>query len=57
MDGEVIVQDERGVSDFEALKSALRWTPQRLVFCAFDLLHLKTARISASDRCWSEGIA
>jgi len=24
MDGEVIVQDERGISDFEALKSAIR---------------------------------
>jgi bifunctional non-homologous end joining protein LigD len=40
IDGEVIVQDERGVSDFEALKSVIRWSPQRLVFCAFDLLHL-----------------
>jgi bifunctional non-homologous end joining protein LigD len=40
IDGEVIVQNERGVSDFEALKSAIRCTPQRLVFCAFDLLHL-----------------
>jgi DNA ligase D-like protein (predicted ligase) len=39
IDGEVIVQDERGVSDFEALKSAIRWSPHRLVFCAFDLLH------------------
>jgi bifunctional non-homologous end joining protein LigD len=40
IDGEVIVQNERGVSDFEALKSAIRWKPQRLIFCAFDLLHL-----------------
>ena len=40
IDGEVVVQDERGVSDFEALKSAIRWSPQSLVFCAFDLLHL-----------------
>src|SRR4029079_18596558 len=39
-DGEVIVQDERGVSDFEGLKSAIRWRPQSLVSCAFDLLHL-----------------
>jgi bifunctional non-homologous end joining protein LigD len=38
IDGEVIVQDERGVSDFEALKSAIRWHPQSLIFCAFDLL-------------------
>jgi bifunctional non-homologous end joining protein LigD len=40
IDGEVIVQDERGVSDFEALKSAIRWRPYGLIFCAFDLLHL-----------------
>jgi bifunctional non-homologous end joining protein LigD len=40
IDGEVIVQNERGVSEFEALKSAIRWHPQRLIFCAFDLLHL-----------------
>ena len=33
IDGEVIVQDERGVPDFEALKSAIRWQPQRLIFC------------------------
>jgi bifunctional non-homologous end joining protein LigD len=40
IDGEVIVQDERGISDFEVLKSAIRWHPHRLIFCAFDLLHL-----------------
>jgi bifunctional non-homologous end joining protein LigD len=40
MDGEVIVQDARGISDFEALKSAIRWQPERLIFYAFDLLHL-----------------
>jgi bifunctional non-homologous end joining protein LigD len=40
IDGEVIVQNEHGGSDFEALKSAIRWHPQRLIFCAFDLLHL-----------------
>jgi bifunctional non-homologous end joining protein LigD len=40
IDGEVIVQDERGVSNFDALKSAIRWHPQRLILCAFDLLHL-----------------
>jgi DNA ligase D-like protein (predicted ligase) len=40
IDGEIIVQDERGISDFEALKSAIRWRPQSLIFCAFDLLHL-----------------
>jgi bifunctional non-homologous end joining protein LigD len=40
IDGEVIVQNEHGVSDFEALKSTIRWQPQRLICCAFDLLHL-----------------
>jgi bifunctional non-homologous end joining protein LigD len=40
IDGEVIVQYERGISDFEALKSAIRWHPQTLILCAFDLLHL-----------------
>jgi bifunctional non-homologous end joining protein LigD len=39
LDGEVIVQDDRGRSDFEALKSAIRWEPQRLLFYGFDLLH------------------
>src|SRR5262249_11976459 len=40
IDGEVIIQNEQGVSNFEALKSAIRWHPQKLIFCAFDLLHL-----------------
>ena len=38
IDGEIIVQNENGGSDFEALKSAIRWQLQRLIFCAFDLL-------------------
>src|SRR5690242_16401955 len=40
IDGEVIVQDEHGVSDFDALKSWIRWRPMSLIFCVFDLLHL-----------------
>lgn len=40
LDGEVVVFNEKGISDFEALRSALRWRPERLVFIAFDLLHL-----------------
>jgi bifunctional non-homologous end joining protein LigD len=40
IDGEVIVQNKDGISDFDALKSAIRWRPQSLIFCAFDLLHL-----------------
>jgi ATP-dependent DNA ligase len=33
-------QDARGVADFEALQAALRSQPTRLIFYAFDLLHL-----------------
>src|SRR3954462_15467418 len=40
LDGEVIVQDARGVSDFESLKAAIRWRPESLIFYGFDLLHL-----------------
>jgi bifunctional non-homologous end joining protein LigD len=32
--------DERGISDIDALRSAIRWQPDRLIFYAFDLLHL-----------------
>jgi bifunctional non-homologous end joining protein LigD len=40
LDGEIIVQDENGISDFEVLRSAIHKAPHRLVFFAFDLLHL-----------------
>jgi DNA ligase D-like protein (predicted ligase) len=40
LDGEIIVQDETGRSDFEALRSAIYKAPHRIVFFAFDLLHL-----------------
>ena len=40
IDGEIIVQNKNGGSNFEALKSAIRWRPQTLIFGAFDLLHL-----------------
>jgi DNA ligase D-like protein (predicted ligase) len=40
LDGEVIVQDARGISDFEALQAALRSQAASLIFYAFDLLHL-----------------
>ena len=39
-DGEMVVQDENGVSDFGLLKSAIAHEPERLVFIAFDLIHL-----------------
>jgi bifunctional non-homologous end joining protein LigD len=40
IDGEICVQDERGVTDFAKLPEAIRNSPQDLVFFAFDLLHL-----------------
>jgi bifunctional non-homologous end joining protein LigD len=40
IDGEMVVQDEHGSTDFYALRSAIYTAPQRLVFFAFDLLYL-----------------
>jgi bifunctional non-homologous end joining protein LigD len=40
IDGEVCVQNEAGATDFHSLRRAITSEPQRLVFFAFDLLHL-----------------
>ena len=40
IDGEAIVQDEYGASDFESLQSAIRVRPHSIILYAFDLLHL-----------------
>jgi ATP-dependent DNA ligase len=40
IDGEVIVQNDKGVSDFAALRAAIDREPHRLVLFAFDLLFL-----------------
>jgi DNA ligase D-like protein (predicted ligase) len=40
MDGEMVVQDEHGITDFYALRSAIYTAPHRIVFFGFDLLHL-----------------
>ncbi|WP_366940971.1 ATP-dependent DNA ligase [Mesorhizobium sp.] len=40
IDGEVIVTNEAGLSDFHALRSAISKRPRGLYFVAFDLLHL-----------------
>jgi bifunctional non-homologous end joining protein LigD len=40
IDGEAIVQDERGVSHFGLLRKALFSAPGKIVMFAFDLLHL-----------------
>jgi bifunctional non-homologous end joining protein LigD len=38
IDGEIIVQDKNGISDFAALRAAIDREPHRLVLFAFDLL-------------------
>ncbi|TGT04402.1 DNA ligase, partial [Mesorhizobium sp. M8A.F.Ca.ET.213.01.1.1] len=40
LDGEVIVSGERGTPDSPALEAAIWKEPSRLVFVAFDILHL-----------------
>ena len=40
LDGEAVVQDENGVSNFEALGSAIRARSPNIILYAFDLLHL-----------------
>jgi DNA ligase D-like protein (predicted ligase) len=40
IDGEIIVQNDKGVSDFAALRAAIDGAPHRLVLFAFDLLFL-----------------
>ena len=40
LDGEVIVQDALGASDFEGLQHALKHRPHSLIFYVFDILHL-----------------
>jgi ATP-dependent DNA ligase len=40
IDGEAIVQDGDGISDFESLSFAMRWRPDAIILYAFDLMHL-----------------
>lgn len=40
IEGETIVQDGEGRSDFESLQSAMRRQPYSIILYAFDLLHL-----------------
>jgi DNA ligase D-like protein (predicted ligase) len=40
IDGEAIVQDGDGISDFDALSFAMRWRPNAIILYAFDLMHL-----------------
>lgn len=40
IDGEIVANDENGISNFGLLPKMIRWMPHNLVFMAFDLLHL-----------------
>jgi bifunctional non-homologous end joining protein LigD len=40
IDGEAVVMNEAGLSDFSKLRSAIRWQAGRIIFVAFDLMHL-----------------
>lgn len=47
IDGEIVVEDENGISDFSGLQKALKEGPDDgLVFYAFDLLHLNGHDVS-----------
>jgi ATP dependent DNA ligase domain len=48
LDGEVVVQDEAGRSDYAALRDAIEGEPHRLIFFAFDLLHLNGRDLRAA---------
>jgi len=40
IDGEAVVQDRNGASDFDALPAAIHSRSNDIILCAFDLLHL-----------------
>lgn len=40
LDGEMVVLDKNHRSDIGEFREAMRWNPERLIFVAFDLLHL-----------------
>lgn len=60
LDGEMVVQDETGRSDFKKLATAIRWESASLVFYAFDLLGLDgndLRRERCGDRrAWLHGL-
>jgi ATP-dependent DNA ligase len=43
IDGEAVVQDGVGASDFDSLNSAMRWRPESIILYGFDLMHLDGA--------------
>jgi ATP-dependent DNA ligase len=49
IDGEAIVQNGHGASDFDALQSALRRQPHSIILYAFDLVERLTTAWSAFE--------
>jgi bifunctional non-homologous end joining protein LigD len=56
LDGEIVVQDSRGVPDFLALRSAMTCGQDRLLFYAFDLLHLDGYDLRAASLADRRGV-
>ena len=55
IDGEIIVEDKNGVSDFAALRSAIDREPHRLVMFAFDLPFLDGIDLRREPLCNRRG--
>ena len=53
-DGEMVVRDEQHRSSFDLLQAAIGRQPSRLVFGAFDLLHLDGTDL-ANCHSWCAG--
>jgi bifunctional non-homologous end joining protein LigD len=51
IDGEIIVQNDKGFPDFAALRAAIGREPHRLLFYAFDLLHLDGFDLRGAALC------
>jgi bifunctional non-homologous end joining protein LigD len=56
LDGEIVVQDSRGVPDFLALRSAMSRGQNRLLFYAFDLMHLDGYDLRAASLADRRGV-
>src|SRR3546814_9463024 len=51
IDGEAIIQDGNGASDFDALPAAIQSRSNNVILCAFDLLQLNRADLSQHILC------
>lgn len=55
IDGEMVVQNESGITDFQPLRGAIGGELHRLIFFAFDLLHFERGdlRKRSLDERWA----